>query len=314
MKVRGAIKWLIFLGGCLSSGAVAAQSAYVKIAGQIEAEAKDGGALPVFHLDVYTVSPAGKRTLERTGRIIGAQFYTYLKVGQAHELIVQMEGYEPLTIALTADQTRQAVDTPLMLSPGLQPVSGAPQAAPLAFGPQGPAIESRKLPGKAPEKWEEPSPQPMQLVFEESFEPFDTLLSAPPTFLDTILFVEGEEMPLLEEPPPVPLQITMGEEPFQPLDEQVEESQLRAEPALAPLAIQQYWNITAADLPPTPRMSRAQEPTILVRGLDEAGLKAVLKRLEPGSALEILEYTTAEWWMVAVGEDLIGWAPAAALE
>lgn len=310
MKVRGTIKWLIFLGGCLSSGAVAAQSAYVKIAGQIEAEAKDGGALPVFHLDVYTVSPAGKRTLERTGRIIGAQFYTYLKVGHAHELIVQMEGYEPLTIALSAGQTRQAVDTPLMLSPGLQPVSGELQA----FSPQGPAIESRKLPKKAPEKWQELPPQPMPLVFEEAFEPSDTLLSTPPTFTDTLLFVEGEEMPLLEEPPPLPLLITMGEEAFQPLDEEVEESQPQAEPGLAPLAIQQYWNITAADLPPAPRMSRAQEPTILVRGLDEAGLKAVLKKLEPGSTLEILEYTTAEWWMVAVGEELIGWAPAAALE
>lgn len=65
-----------------------------------------------------------------------------------------------------------------------------------------------------------------------------------------------------------------------------------------------------AALPPVPRRAASPNPLDIVEGLRGQSLQRVLLQLPAGQAIDILEYTTADWWMVGHG-NLIGWAKAA---
>lgn len=67
-----------------------------------------------------------------------------------------------------------------------------------------------------------------------------------------------------------------------------------------------------AALPPVPRRAASPNPLDIVEGLRGQSLQRVLLQLPAGQAIDILEYTTADWWMVGHG-NLIGWAKAADL-
>lgn len=64
-----------------------------------------------------------------------------------------------------------------------------------------------------------------------------------------------------------------------------------------------------ASLPPVPRRAASPKPLDIVEGLRGQSLHRVLLQLPAGQAIDILEYTTADWWMVGHG-NLIGWAKA----
>ncbi len=71
--------------------------------------------------------------------------------------------------------------------------------------------------------------------------------------------------------------------------------------------------VAEAELPPAPRRARLHTPANMVAGLTGDQQKHSIARLSKGQELQVIEYTTPEWWMVSYGS-VIGWVKAHYME
>mgnify|MGYP006267372273 CR=1 FL=1 len=74
-----------------------------------------------------------------------------------------------------------------------------------------------------------------------------------------------------------------------------------------------FKSAVRTELPPTPRQERLRMEAKMIAGLYGEAQGEVIARLPAGQALQVIEYTTPEWWMAAHGA-LIGWVRASSFE
>jgi len=74
-----------------------------------------------------------------------------------------------------------------------------------------------------------------------------------------------------------------------------------------------FQNVLDAALPRAPRRARLRMRTNIVAGLSDEQQHQAIARLAKGQEIQVIEYTTPNWWMVSYGS-LIGWVESQYLE
>ncbi|MEQ8703070.1 MAG: hypothetical protein RIC19_04080 [Phaeodactylibacter sp.] len=330
----------VAIGLTLSWSPAQSQGRYVRLQGQIISSQPAADALP-FHLDAYKITAGGQRQLVRLSRFSGPDYHLYLEVGHDHEVLIQMVDHPPHRVRIDAvHPATNAGDRLVMEQDFIVPAVA-----------NKPAIASTKpLPPPLPEIPVAPmdiEPEPDGLLLEWG----DTAFVPPPAFAEAPivpLFLAFEEAALDQElggpieaetpvrvaaypPPPEDIRLESVEEKVLPASGVAasEVQGLRLIQTSQPSEAVETIGITTAvgapehpgvlrhlantALPPAPRRARLRMPTAMVAGLTDGQETQSIARLSKGQEIQVIEYTTSDWWMVSYGA-VIGWVQARYLE
>lgn len=318
------------------------QGRYVRLQGAIKSSKAEAALLP-FHLDAYRVAPDSQRQLVRLSRFTGPGYHLYLEAGYDHEVVIQMIDHPAYKVRIeaikpSADTERLVLQKdfvvplsesnthpmpPAIPEEAVVPVLVGSEDAPLfeAYGDT--SLIAVQLP---------PLPKgevlPVAIPFEE--ELWDTDFGKPVSAEAPVRAVAYSRPPAVAPEPVVPMMVK--EETGSDLSSDYGSSVAR-EPVWigidpspdivatiemttaidAPEHPYVYREVVKARLPPAPRRVRLRMPASLVAGLGGGQQKQLVVHLPEGREVQIIEYTTPEWWMVSYGS-LIGWVESQYLE
>ena len=330
---------MVFGLALLAFSPLQGQGRYVRLQGTISSSGADSGA-HTFHLDAYKINAAGQRQLVRLSRFAGPDYHLYLETGYEHEVLIQMAAHPPHRVHIDAIAAAPAPGRLVLQRDFVVPVGrdtpAVAQARPVppevpeeVVTPMLIGIETADLlldygnlmpvAVQAP-AWPKEEVAPLPIAFEETLTP-----AAWGHFIETRAPVpEIKRSPPTEEPlaPVVPLiiedEVLTGVDyapPAAPSPVRIEaplsshemvatiEMTTAAEAPEHPGVFQKVVN---AALPPAPRRARLLMRTSIVAGLDREQRAQSVVRLPKGQEVQIIEYTTPDWWMVSYGS-LIGW-------
>ncbi|MCR9102013.1 MAG: hypothetical protein NXI25_18795 [bacterium] len=327
----------------------AGQGRYVRLQGQILSSLPGAEPTP-FHLDAYKITEEGQRQLVRLSRFEGPDYHLYLEAGFDHEVLIQMVDHPPHSVQIKAIRPAPgAADRLVMEKHFIVPIAQGGTTPPIAGrapSPPGlPEITIRPMPIEAEPPglllvwgdtntvmvpvpgYPEEQVRPLAIAFEEAGllaglgHPVEadrqvpqTTFSAPPALPEetvTPMLIQEERLPVADYGPAVaytpPILADAGQE-FQV----VETIELAADRG-APEHPGMLQHVADASLPPAPRRARLRNPANMVAGLagDQQGQS--IARLSEGQEIQVIEYTTPDWWMVAHGS-VIGWVKSQYLE
>lgn len=328
---------------CSASG----QGRYVRLHGHILSSMPGAESTP-FHLDAYKISGDGQRQLVRLSRFAGPDYHLYLETGSDHEVLIQMVDHPPYLVHIPAihpapETTGQLVMEKNFLVPTAEEASipAIASSAPLPPGLPEPKIHPILIEAEPPGLllvWGDtnavtvPVPnelvRPLEIAFEEEglntglgypveagLPRHQTSNSVPPPTLSeepvSSVFIEEERLSSADYGPSVAHSSVELADTSQ--DFQVVATIKIATDRDAPEHPGMLQHITDAGLPPAPRRVRLRNPANMVAGLVGHQQGQCIARLPEGQEIQVIEYTTPDWWMVAHGS-VIGWVKAQYLE
>jgi len=325
------------------------QGRYVRLQGQVLSSLPDANPTP-FHLDAYKITEDGQRQLVRLSRFAGPDYHLYLEAGFEHEVLIQMLDHPPHSVYIQAiHPVPGAADRLVMEKDFVVPIAEGITTSPItsrAPAPPGlPEVTVRPIRIEAEPTglwlvWGDtnavvlPAPEypkeqvrPLAVAFEETGlladlghpvnvgrQRHQATLSAPPALPEervTPLSIEEEKLPPADYGDAIvqaPAVLANAGEAFQVVEtiEVTADSDAPEHPGM-------LQHVAAADLPPAPRRARLRNPANMVAGLAGHQQGQSIARLSKGQELQVIEYTTPDWWMVAHGS-IIGWVKAQYLE
>lgn len=314
----------------------AGQGRYVRLQGQILSSLPGAEPAP-FHLDAYKITEEGQRQLVRLSRFEGPDYHLYLEAGFDHEVLIQMVGHPPHSVQIKAIHPAPgATDRLVMEKHFIVPIAEEGTTPPIAGRAPSPpdlpeiAVRPMLIEAEPPglllvwgdtnavmvpvPGYPEEQVLPLAIAFEEvgllaglghpveaGRQVHQTTFAAPPALPEeavTPIYIEEERLPILAD---------TGQE-FRVVAT-IEVAADRGAPE-HPGMLQ---HVADAGLPPAPRRARLRNPANMVAGLagDQQGQS--IARLSEGQEIQVIEYTTPDWWMVAHGS-VIGWVKSQYLE
>lgn len=308
----------------LASSPILSQGHYVRLEGVVKSQQSEAGVLP-FHLDAYKVAADGQRQLVRLSRFTEPEYHLYLEAGCDHEIVVQMLGHPPHTVLIkainpaadTGERLTLQKDFLVPAAPGSQAIASAPVAPPKVrieeIRPVSIEVETADL----FMEWGEPvlvavplpgEPlSPVSVDFEETGFVTDW---GSPVDIPVPLVVEETTLPIGTygaSVKPMPGLINSGQ------TTQVVATFGITTIVGAPEHPGTFQRVINAALPPAPRRVLLRRPANIVAGLHSGQQSQAIARLPKGQELQVIEYTTPDWWMVSYGS-VIGWMEARYLE
>lgn len=329
---------VLAFGLVLISAPASGQGRYVRLQGQILSSASDTETYP-FHLDAYKLTGDGQRQLVRLSRFSGPDYHLYLEAGFDHEVLIQMLDHPPYTVLVKAiDPIPDATDRLLAEQDFLVPVAKrttTPITSKAPAPPEFPEFEVSPMyieaePAGLLLTWGDTSTfaVPVPGYTKEQVEPLniaseEAVRAGPPVRMTAYAVP-------LEWPREVIVPISIEDEVLSaagygsPLEENLGLIEAGGTPGIvatigirtregAPEHPGMLKDVANAELPPAPRRARLRAPTNMVAGLTSIQQVQSIAHLSKGQEIQVIEYTTPEWWMVAHGS-VIGWVRAEHLE
>lgn len=329
----------------LTSSPLPGQGRYVRLQGVINSADTEAAPLP-FHLDAYKITADGQRQLVRLSRFAGPDYHLYLETGYDHEVVIQMVDHPPhgvLIEALSPDTHSERLtlqkDFLVPADPGGGTIASArpePPGLPKEeihpviieaevtdlFSDWGNPVLVRAQPPALPME----EILPLSIAFEETDfstdwggtvqieAPVRKAAYQPPPAMPAerilAMVVEDEVLPTLDFGELVEI------DPAVIYTDQPSEAIATIEMTTALGAPEHPWvfqDVVDAALPRAPRRARLRMRTNIVAGLNDEQQHQAIARLAKGQEIQVIEYTTPNWWMVSYGS-LIGWVESQYLE
>lgn len=338
------------IGLMLVCCSAAGQGRYVRLQGQI-LSSQPGAEPAPFHLDAYKITAKGQRQLVRLSRFAGPDYHLYLEAGFDHEVLIQMLDHPPHSVHIGAIHPIPAATDRLVMEKNfIVPLAEEDTRPPIASRapspPSLPEVTIRPMLINAEPPglflvWgdtnavtvpvpDHPNEQvrPFEVTFEEegldtglgypveagpSKHQASTSVLSPALYEEPVpsIFIEEERLSSTDYGPPVAYSSVEPADTSQ--DFQVVATIKMATDREAPEHPGMLQHIADAGLPPAPRRARLRNPANMVAGLAGDQQRQSIARLSEGQEIQVIEYTTPDWWMVAHGS-MIGWVKSQYLE
>lgn len=288
----------------LASSPLQGQGRYVRLQGTISSSGAESGA-HVFHLDAYKINAAGQRQLVRLSRFAGPDYHLYLETGYEHEVLIQMAEHPPHRVHIDAIAAAAHPGRLVLEKDFVVPVARDTPAV----------VQAWPVPPKVPEE----AVSPMLIGIETADllldygNPVPVAVQAPAWPKEPVvpLIIEDEVLTGVDYGLPIaPAPVRIEAHPSSYEVVATIEMTTAVEAPEHPGVFQKVVN---AALPPAPRRARLLMRTSIVAGLDREQRAQSVVRLPKGQEVQIIEYTTPDWWMVSYGS-LIGWVESRVFE